>query len=82
MQNDYWNIEPLTFWDNLIFTHNAPHESKGWALRGHRKEIKSKGWFQMTILSEGCETKDEALEKAIEFTKIEIVKAVLTKFEK
>jgi hypothetical protein len=78
---NYWDIEPLTYWDNLLFTCDAPNEVKGWALRGHRKTEKTKGWFQMTILSQGCSSKEEAMEKAIEFTNIEISKDVLVKFE-
>ena len=77
-----WEIEPLTFWDNLIFTFNAPHEPLGWGLRGHRKTEKTKGWFQMTILSSGCSSKAEAIEKAIQFTKIEIGRETLKLLEK
>ncbi len=74
------------FWSNLIFTFDAPDTKKGWALRGHYKTAKPKAWFQMTLLSEGCENKEEAkikgIAKAIELTKIEIAKEVLVKFEK
>ena len=79
---NYWDVEPLTYWNNLLFTYDAPNEPKGWALRGHRKNEKSNGWFSMVILSQGCGTKAGALAKAIEFTKVEIGKDVLLKFEK
>lgn len=73
------------FWSNLIFTFNAPDTQKGWALRGHYKTAKPKAWFQMTMLSQGCATKEEAkvkgIAKAIEITKVEVGKEVLNKFE-
>ena len=78
----YWEIEPLTFWDNLIFDIQCPNEPRGWALRGHYRNGKPKSWFQMTILAQGCETQDELIEKAIEFTKIEIGKEMLKKLER
>lgn len=57
-------------WDNLIFTNDDPGnpDETNWALRGHRKQEKTRGWFQMVILSSGCATKAEAIEKAKPFT--------------
>jgi hypothetical protein len=73
------------FWSNLIYTFDAPDTEKGWALRGHYKTAKPKAWFQMTMLSQGCKTKEEAkvkgIEKANELIKIEVAKEVLVKFE-
>ena len=73
------------FWSNLIYTFNAPDTKKGWALRGHYKTEKTKAWFQMILLSEGCETKEEAKEKgiamAIELAKVGMSEEVLEKFE-
>ena len=79
---NYWDDPRLDFWVNLIFTHDAPDEPKGWGLRGHHKNEKIKGWFQMTILAQGCDSKKEAIEKAIATTKIAIEKEMLAKFEK
>jgi hypothetical protein len=54
-------------WVNLIFAHNTS-DAKGWSLRGHNPKEKTKGWFQYIILSSGCNTKEEAIERAKEFT--------------
>jgi len=61
---------------------DAPKEPKGWGLRGHDKKLKSKTWFEMIILSEGCNSRYEAQCKAIEFTKRVIEKEMILKFEK
>jgi hypothetical protein len=47
---------------NLIYT-NSPID--GWGLRGHLKEEKCKGWFQMTILSSHCASREEAFAQAL-----------------
>jgi hypothetical protein len=50
-------------WNDLIFTYDIP----GWTLRGHAKDEKTTGWFQMTILARGCKNKQEAIEMALQF---------------
>jgi len=73
------------FWSNLIYTFDAPDTKKGWALRGHYKTAKPKAWFQMTILSEGYVTKEEAKVKGIaraeELIKVGMGEEILEKFE-